>query len=169
MKYAVINDDGFPQSFYSEDVHGSRDDPNTLIPADAVEITDDQWRELLENQGRRKWQGGEVVEYEPPPPEPLPEPVPQIISRRQFYQGLAVAEFITKQEALDAIKGGALPTAIQSIVDALPDPDEKFAAEMLLLGTSEFQRSHPLVMVFAISEGMSEDDVDDFWRLCASL
>lgn len=67
MKYAVIND-GFPQSFYAEDVHGPRDDPDTLIPAAAVEITDEQWRELLENQGRRKWQDGEVVEYEPPPP-----------------------------------------------------------------------------------------------------
>jgi len=100
---------------------------------------------------------------------PAPEPVPQEISRRQFYQGLAVAEFITKQEALDAIKGAALPAALQSIVDSLPDADDRFSAEMLLLGAGEFQRDHALVTVFVAAQDLTETEVDDFWRLCASL
>lgn len=100
-------------------------------------------------------------------PERLP--LPRIISRRQFYQGLAVAEFITKTEALDAIRTGTLPAAIQAIVDGMTDEDAAFTAEMLLAGATEFDVEHPLVLVFAVAQGMGPSEVDDFWRLCASL
>lgn len=109
---------------------------------------------------------GEDLVYDPISPLPV---VPQVISRRQFYQGLATAEFITKPEAINAIKGALLPTAIQSIVDSLPDEDAKFSAEMLLLGAGEFHRDHPLVAVFAASQDLTETEVDDFWRMCAGL
>lgn len=57
MKYAVIDNKGFPLGFYSEDVH---DD----IPEEAIEITDEQWQEFLNHQGKRRWDGSKVVEYE---------------------------------------------------------------------------------------------------------
>lgn len=91
-KFAIFSEDGLPITFYAEDVHGARvrpvygevpepteeepnppplvighePSPDTLIPLDAVEITDAQWLEFLCNQGRRRWQGGEVVSFEPP-------------------------------------------------------------------------------------------------------
>lgn len=94
MKYAVFDEAGFPLGFYAEDIHGARmrpifgpapepteetpdpaapivgEEPNLacLIPADAVAITDEQWSEFVDNQGRRKWIGGEVVAFEPLPP-----------------------------------------------------------------------------------------------------
>ncbi|MGS1093119.1 hypothetical protein ACVCNR_00860 [Aquamicrobium terrae] len=105
----------------------------------------------------------------PPPPPTQPAPVPDLISRRQFYQGLAVAEKISTADALAAIKTGTVPTALQAMLDAMTDPGEQFAVDMLLSGAGEFSRSHPLVMVFAIAQSMSEQDVDDFWRLCAAL
>lgn len=61
MKHALINEAGFPTAFYSTDVHGEN------IPEDAIALTEAQWREFIENQGRRKWVDGEVVEYAPPP------------------------------------------------------------------------------------------------------
>lgn len=72
MKYATFDNDGFPIGFYDESIHGERlvgggPNPNTLIPLDAVGITDDQWEELLEFQGMRRWVDGEIVEYEPEP------------------------------------------------------------------------------------------------------
>lgn len=102
--------------------------------------------------------------------EPAPDlgPVPRIISRRQFYQGLAVAGLITKEEALAALTG-TLPTALAAIVNSIPDEDAKFAATAHLLASGEFDRAHPLIPMFAASQNMDEDDVDDFWRLCASL
>lgn len=100
---------------------------------------------------------------------PQPLPVPETISRRQFYQGLAVTGKISQAEALAAIKTATLPTALQAMLDGMTDDDARFEADMLLSGASDFNRSHPLVMVFAIAQGMSETDVDEFWRLCAGL
>ena len=62
MKKAVFDASGFPTAFYSDDIHGDN------IPAAAIEITEDQWLDFIENQGARKWKNGEVVEYTPPSP-----------------------------------------------------------------------------------------------------
>jgi len=68
MKYAIFDEHGFPQAFYSPDIHGDK------IPAEAIEITDEQWLEFINNQGRRRWdfEKKEVVPYVPSSP-PLDE------------------------------------------------------------------------------------------------
>lgn len=101
-------------------------------------------------------------------PEVLPY-IPNEISRRQFYEGLAKYDFITKEEALAALKTGALPTAIQTIIDSIEDENAAFEAEMHLIGSLNFNRNHPLVPVFASSQEMSEQDVLDFWLFCSTL
>jgi len=63
---AVFDDNGFPVGFYPSDVWPSG------YPETAIEITEDQWCEFIENSGARKWQNGTVVEYIPPAPEPAP-------------------------------------------------------------------------------------------------
>ncbi|MBN9053584.1 MAG: hypothetical protein J0H80_07365 [Rhizobiales bacterium] len=111
-----------------------------------------------------EWQDGEWVYV-----VPAPAPPPEEISRRQFCQGLAASGLITKQEAIAFIQGAALPAAIQAIVDGMTDEDAAFEATMLLLGAGSFFRSHPLVLIFAMAQSMTETEVDDFWRLCAAL
>lgn len=96
-------------------------------------------------------------------------PVPQSISRRQFYQYLAVTGKIAKGEALAAIKTGAVPAALQAMLDQMTDEDAKFDADCLLSGATDFDRDNPLVMVFAIMEQMSEAEVDDFWRNASQI
>jgi len=90
-KFAVFDADGSPLGFYAEDIHGSRRrpvygptprrtrrnsnpvppvigdeaNPDCTIPADAVEISDEDWQGLLSNPGRR-WRDGRVVDVEPP-------------------------------------------------------------------------------------------------------
>lgn len=48
-------------------VVGSEPNPDCKIPVDAIEITDEQWQEFIENPGRRQWHNGAVVVYTPPP------------------------------------------------------------------------------------------------------
>lgn len=99
-KFATFTNDGFPKGFYHEEIHGVRliDDipnPDCKIPSEAIQITDQQWREFIDNQGRRKWQDGHVVPHEPPPPEPV---VPDRLSRRQFRLALIDAGLLEQVE-----------------------------------------------------------------------
>jgi hypothetical protein len=57
---ATFNDDGFPTAFYRADVNDL-----TVCPPDAVTITNEQWLEFINNPGRRKFVGGDVVECFP--------------------------------------------------------------------------------------------------------
>lgn len=91
------------------------------------------------------------------------------ISDRQFFQALALWNVITKQEALDAVKTGALPAAMQAFVDAIVDPDERFNAQMLLSGATTFERNHPLVEPFGVAFGFTHDQIDDLWRVALKL
>jgi len=59
-KYATFDAEGLPTAFYSEDIHG------TTIPANAIEITENQWQEFIDNQSSRKWLNGQIVEHAPP-------------------------------------------------------------------------------------------------------
>ena len=63
QKYAVFDTNGFPKAFYDDEIHEK-------IPGDAVEITEQQWLEFVNNQGKRKWDftKNDVVVYEPPLP-----------------------------------------------------------------------------------------------------
>ena len=94
-----------------------------------------------------------------------PAPVPQIISDRQFYQGLAIEGLISQDEALAAVKTGTLPAAIEALVDALPGA-QQFPARMLLSGATQFDRAHPLTATLSTlhSPPFTAAQLDDFWR-----
>lgn len=129
-KFASFNEDGTPRAFYAEDVHGHRllpvysetvepteeepdpappsvtghiPNPNTSIPLDAVEITDEQWMEFISNQGLRRWEDGEVVAFEPPTPELTEDDYRRLIQElvdshaksRRYDNGNSMATYVT--------------------------------------------------------------------------
>lgn len=59
-KYAAFNEDGSPMAFYVSEVWGEG------VPSNAIEISDDQWTEFLKYPGARKWDNGQVIEFNPP-------------------------------------------------------------------------------------------------------
>ncbi len=78
------------QGFYTPEVHG------TNIPTDAVEITEDEWRALLEGQANGKIitvDANGAVTLTDPPPQPAPEPVP--ITEKLATLGIDVNELKT--------------------------------------------------------------------------
>jgi hypothetical protein len=97
------------------------------------------------------------------PPAPIPD-----ISRRQFYQQLAIQGVITQPEALAVMANGTLPASLQSIVNGLP-ADQQFGATMLLVGASTFQRSHPMTAVIGAAEGWSSEQIDALFTAAAVL
>lgn len=65
--FATLNENGTPSGFYPSDIW-------PIPPEDAVEISPDDWREFLDYQGQRRWDGQRVVEFTPTPPAPAPPP-----------------------------------------------------------------------------------------------
>lgn len=96
-KFATFDQAGLVTAFYDEDFHGQRmvpvfgeapeptdDDlypvapiigeqsnPDCKIPAEAIEITHEQWDMLFSNQATCKWVDGKIVEYALPIVEPV--------------------------------------------------------------------------------------------------
>jgi|LakMenE18May11ns_1017448.scaffolds.fasta_scaffold9628740_2 hypothetical protein len=91
------------------------------------------------------------------------------ISDRQFFQQAAIQGFISQEDALQAVKTGFIPAPLQAIVDTITDPTDKFNAEMLLSGATEFQRNHPLTSVIGTAFGMTEEDINTFFRSASNL
>ncbi|MCA2377588.1 hypothetical protein ATU3C_12590 [Agrobacterium genomosp. 3 str. RTP8] len=139
MKYGVF-EDGFPKGFYSEELHGEN------IPAEAVEITDDQWLELINNQGMRRFVNGEVVEYSPPV-EPVP---PSPITRRQLR--------------LTLVRNGISLAGVEAAIAAMPEGLTKEEAQIEWADASTFSRNHPTLLLIATSLGLTESQVDAMWR-----
>ena len=102
------------------------------------------------------------------PPSPTPGPVPGVVSDRQFFHALAISSLITEAEALAAVRTGDIPTALQVVIDAMPEGD-RFHATMLLSGAVEFRRDHPLVEAVRLARGMTAEAVDDLFRLAGGL
>lgn len=100
--------------------------------------------------------------------DPTKTLVPEAISFRQFYQAAAMMGMITQDEALAAARTGEPPAMMKHIIDALP-PDQQFAVKMLLASATEFDRSHPLVAQIGHAVGKTDAEIDDFWRMAASL
>ena len=80
---------------------------------------------------------GETTEHEDAAPLESAPRVPGVISDRQFFQALALPpyEVITQEEALAAVRTGAIPTAMQAMSDALP-------AEAQFSATMHYRRRH---------------------------
>lgn len=118
-----------------------------------------------------RWSNGQwTLELKPPPPDPeTPPSVPtRVISNRQFFQQLAIAGLITRQEALAAVKTGEVPEALATLLDNIP-PDPRFNAEMLLSGATQFDRYHPLVAPIGAAQGMTDEEIDQFWIAAGQL
>lgn len=91
------------------------------------------------------------------------------ISDRQFFQQAAIQGFISQEDALQAVKTGFIPAPLQAIVDTISDETDKFNAEMLLSGATEFNRNHPLTSVIGAAFGMTEEDITKYFRNASNL
>ncbi len=148
-----------PERGYWQAIGGDPEDLLPAYPEGTVQVP-------LKPGADYEWQDGAWVYVEP---APAPDPVPEEISTKQFFMGLEIAGKITKAEAIDAVLHKIMPPPVQAIIDGMADPDDRYTATMHLMGSNNLHRDHPLVLPFAITQGMTEQDVDDFWRLCAAL
>jgi hypothetical protein len=94
--FAVFDDDGFPLAFFCDELHGDNVSP------DAIEISEVQWRDFIDNPGSRRWIDGEVVIVEPSQPavtitdyeNAIQNLVDSTARERQFRDGVTLASYI---------------------------------------------------------------------------
>lgn len=189
QKYADFDPDGFPRAFYGEDVHGpitlpvygpvpdpTPENPNPsapvigqewnpAYPVGVIPITDEQWMEMLQNTGRRRWNGKGLVVFVP---DPLPAPVIMTISDRQFFTQLALDGVITQEEA-EATSDGTMPALLMGILDAIPDATERFKVRMLAKNATTFERHQPLVAIVAQALDWGPARLDKLWADASKL
>ena len=161
MKYAIFDKNGFPKAFYSPDVHGERfiqDENGNLIlnleckiPEEAIEITDEQWQEFINNQGKRKWdfENKQVIEH-----------IPSV----SLDQLKSQKKQLIKQSFLKTLENGYL-TSFGFRVDAKLEDLNNFDillkyAEMANLDTITIRDYNNIVRTLSI---------DDFRQLCIEL
>jgi hypothetical protein len=92
MKFATVDANGAVSGFY---------DDIARAPQGAVQITDEQWQEWLDNQYTRAWRNDTLVTVAAPPPRPAPPAPP---SPRQWLERLS-------SEKQAAIAAGGLANA----------------------------------------------------------
>src|SRR5262245_9114591 len=81
LYYGEFDAQGSPQGFWTSDVFPPQEDGSLhrKIPKEAIEITELQWRQLLNNQPLSRFIDGKVVILDPPPPSPQPpDPLEEI-------------------------------------------------------------------------------------------
>ena len=143
---------------------------------------DAQWSILGDDYKTLQWSPANVA---PKPSEAalaaLPDlgPLPPTISDRQFGQGLWHEGIITFAECEAFVSVGAIPAALQAIVDQLADdatgqPTPRKEAMILIKGAKEYAFTNPLVE--AVRFALSQSDpkwtpvyLRDRWRAWAAL
>lgn len=146
MIHAVFDAQGFPSGFY---VYGI----NENIPASAVEISEAHWREFINNQGLRRWNGKKPVVFTPRA-EDVRAALPRL-TRRQFKLGLLTNSITSDQ--------------ILATISAMPDGMAKEVAKIEWEDATTFERGHPLVSSIGSSLGLTDHQIDTMWAAAAVL
>ena len=106
---------------------------------------------------------GPVAEHVPRPPK-----VPEAVSTRQFYQQLALDGEISLEEAIAAVKTGALPSRFRSLVDSLNGP-EKINTVFAVVGSEEVNRKDPAITRIVAELGWSTEKFNRLFTEAAKL
>lgn len=114
--------------------------PPELTPPQVARWTGSDWEVLPERPV-------------PPTPEPTPEPVPQSVTMRQ---------------ARLALLGAGKLADVDTAIAGLPEP-ERTAAQIEWEYSQEVHRDRPFVAMLAPALGLSEEALDDLFRVAATL
>lgn len=93
-------------------------------------------------------------------------PVPAI-SDRQFASELRRRGIITLDESLAYLGRGAMPAALQALLDQITDQVVHDDTLELLTGATLFVRTHPATNAVGAAFGWSSDQIDEFFLAAA--
>lgn len=101
---------------------------------------------------------------EPPTPQIV---VPYCITRRQCAMQLFSLQMISSDDAIAMTQTGTPPAAIQVFIDQMNEPDRTMA--MLDFAAMEYQRNSVLLASLMTANGMTDQQIDQFFIAAAAL
>lgn len=135
--------------FYYPAIHGS------FVPADAVEITDEEHAALLAGQSEGKRivadESGHPVLVDPPLSPP------------------AIPQCVTRAQGKAALIGAGLWTQVLAYVDGIADPTQQALARVALDDTTEWRRDSPFLAAAATALGLTDQQLDDLFVAAAAI
>lgn len=144
---ATFDNDGLPTGFYPEDIwpEGS--------PSDAIELSEEDYREFMNFAGQRRWDGSRVVQYTPAEPEPQEPSVPASITRRQAKLQLSRAGLLASvNEFIEGMEG---------------QPGEE--ARIDWADATIFERNHALILALGPQFDLSDEAIDALFVEAAKI
>lgn len=140
-----------PQGIYTQTMqigsHGTLPGAGTLTAP--PETTDTQVAQLRGDA----WL---ILSERPLLPEPLPPPVPQQCSPAQGLVALFAVRGITEND-------------IRQIIDQIPDPVQKYTAQIGFNRTTQWERRSAMMQIMASLLGLTESDLDALFTFAADV
>lgn len=156
------------RGFYPEDLEYA------TLPDDLVDIDDAYHAQLIAAQETGKEivpdRDGVPVLADPPPPDIAAVRALMTLTRQQLLTGLMLDGLIAPSEALAAARDGEVPAAVETIMAAMPEPQQT-AARIKFASFTVAHRTDAMVALFAAAATppLSDTDVDDFFTRHAAL
>jgi hypothetical protein len=88
-------------------------------------------------------------------------PVPQSITRRQCAKQLLALSMISGDEAIAMTRNGTPPAMVQAYLDNMQEPDRTSAT--IDFAADTYLRNNPLLAALMAANGMTEEQVDQFF------
>jgi hypothetical protein len=136
------------RGFYSCDIHGDS------IPRDAVDLTDEQYAELLAGQS-----AGRLI-------EPDANGFPALVDREILPPQVPVK--VTMRQARLALLSAGLLDSVEVAINSLPEPP-RTAARIEWDFSSEVFRHRDFVLMLGNTLGLDSEEMDELFITAATL
>lgn len=154
-RYALIGPDNKAINFITWDgvteFDYGQNEGNYLVPLDDVERYGFGWT----------WNGSSFDE------PVISLPVPESITRRQCAKQLLALGMISSDEAIAMTRNGTPPAMVQAYLDNMQEPDRTSAT--IDFAADTYLRSNPLLLALMSANGMTEQQVDEYFIAASQL
>lgn len=139
-------------------------------------LTDETGHVIIVEPGHALWASASArPDILPFAPEPEPDPEPEDpraaippLTRRQLFIALHRLGLITASEAVAAAATGTVPSALEPMFAALPEP-EQTDARVTFAAFQMAYRLDPLTAMISAAAGKTEEEIDAIWTGFASV
>jgi hypothetical protein len=100
-------------------------------------------------------------------PKP-PELVPEKVTETQFMRAAVTLEIVTADEAKAYLARGVIPAFVETAIAQIP-ANVRTDAELKIIGSDMFHRNDPVFAMLISGGAATSEQVDDLFRLAATL